>query len=446
MNQFISALFSGKMQSTDKYERLIQAIPSMIKRYRDTEKSAEYKEYCELDKLINSKEFLATKKKYQTTAYKDTEEGKTMTRYKKAADSLSVRRYEFIENSEFFKEYLEFSKDPVRYAELKDKEAVKASAFLKKMKLFDRSLTMKSFRADAKSHEMKDYLQLKDIVTDPDFATREAFWKNGKRWETTKEAEQEARYKELAKNEDIQYVLKTNEEDIIAYERLETIYFDDFDWINMKQSDWKPGFHYLNKDFKSVHSYTNEVQAFNDGKNTETKDGALVITTRKEHVTAPAWDSQKGMVMHDFEYTSDVINNAGALAIEEGSVISVKARCTGLLDHGIYLRSDKHVPFISIFDFSGLRMHCGLKSDIKKDAGKKELDRWYPLTYMIFTVVWNKDEIIWYINNMEVHRCKNEIPKGEKLYLHMYSFAFKSAKMVTDGKLEVDWVRVAKQK
>lgn len=446
MNQFIKGLFTGTLKRTEDFEKLINAVPEKVKRYHDVEQSDEYKEYCELDALVNSKEFKELKKKYQQTEYKNTEEGKTMTRYKRAAESINVRRYKAVEESDLFKEYFEFKADPLRYAQLKDAEAVKGSSFLRKMKFIDNSLTMRSHRADASSHAMKDYEQLKEVVANPDFQEREAFWKNTKRWETTEEAKKEARYNELKQYEDIRFILKTTKAEIERYERVQRVYFDDFDWINLKDSDWTPGAKYPSKDFQSVHSYTNEVQAFNNGNNTETKDGALVITTRKERVTAPAWDAQRGMVMQDFDYTSDMLNNADKLTVEEGMAVSVKVRCSGILDHGIYLRSDKHIPFISIFDFSGLRLHCGLKSDIKDDSGKVTLDRCFPFTYMIFTVVWGKDEIIWYINNMEVHRCKNEIPKGAKLYLHMYSFAFRSNTRMTEGKMEVDWVSAYKFK
>ena len=110
------------------------------------------------------------------------------------------------------------------------------------------------------------------------------------------------------------------------------------------------------------------------------------------------------------------------------------------------MRSKNHVPFISLFDYTGLRLYCGIKDSLKHDKNLKMLDGLQPIPYTIFTVSWQKDEIVWFVNNLEVYRTKNLIPAGEKLYLHMYSFAFESDRHSTEGELDVDWIRVYKVK
>ena len=243
----------------------------------------------------------------------------------------------------------------------------------------------------------------------------------------------------------LETLLKNKPDESVRAEGYELAYKEDFKWTNLSQSDWTPGFAYPSSDFTSVHSYTNERQAYVGGDNVEVKDGKLIIKTLYKKTTAPAWDPKKGMVMCPFEFTSDVINNASKLEIEAGSVVMVKARCHGLLNHGIYLRSKNHVPFISVFNYTGRKLFCGVKSDPEWDENKKEIEGLQPLTDIVYTVVWNEDAIAWFVNNIKVYQTKNLIPKGEKLYLHLYSFMFKGIAWNTPGELDVDWIRVYKK-
>lgn len=244
----------------------------------------------------------------------------------------------------------------------------------------------------------------------------------------------------------LEKLIKNKPDEEIRTEGYELQYAEDFDhWTDLAHSDWEPGFVYPSKDFTSVHSYTNENQAYVGGKNVEVKDSKLIIHTRHEKTKAPAWDPKKGMVMQSFAYTSDAINNASKLAVEVGSVITVKARCHGLLNHGIYLRGKNHIPFISVFNYTGRKLFCGVKANANSDENKKEITGLQPLTDIIYTVVWNENEIVWLVNNLEVYRTLNLIPKGEKLYLHLYSFMFKGLEWNTPGELDVDWIRVYKK-
>ena len=251
--------------------------------------------------------------------------------------------------------------------------------------------------------------------------------------------------RQLMTTKQLDTLLKNKPDDNVRAEGYELAYKEDFNWTDIKQSDWTPGFVYPSDDYQPVHSYTNEEQAYVGGKNVETKDGKLVIKTLREKTTAPAWDPEKGMVMHPFEYTSDAINNASKLELEAGCVVMVKARCHGFLNHGIYLRSKKHVPFISVFNYTGLKLFCGVKCNAYTDENKHEIEGLQPITDIIYTVVWDQSTITWFVNNVKVYQTLNLIPKGEKLYLHLYSFLFKGKSNNTPGSLDVDWIRVYKK-
>jgi len=392
---FLKALLRGKLQTTSTFEEELSQIPVRAKRFRQVEASDELKEFQTLEKKVNAADFQMKKKEIERTKFKRTPEYQMLEAFKKICKEKTVRGY------------------------------------LREGK-------------DAEDAKVQQYLQLKAQVEDPAFQQRVSFWQNSKRWETTDEGKQEARYNELKKSDDILFYQAADVKQIEHYEQFTQVYEDDFNWFDLKVSDWKPGFVYP-EGFKNVHSYTNEKQAYTGGKNVTMGDSAIKIVTRKEKAEGAAWDQKKGMVMFPFTYTSDCLFN-DKIAIEEGCVIQCKCKCTGRLNHGVYLRSKNHVPFVSVFDYTGSKLYCGVKDSLKHDKNLKLLDGLKSMTYTIFTVSWQKDEIVWFVNNLEVYRTKNLVPKGEKLYLHLYSFAFLKDRFTTEGDLKVDWIRVYKLK
>ncbi|MCR4663738.1 MAG: hypothetical protein K5660_00025 [Paludibacteraceae bacterium] len=393
---FLRAVLRRELLLTPKFEELMEKTRLDAERYRKVEQTDKFREYLMLEKVVASSDFQAKKRELTRKKYKETEESRKMTRLAELKKDKYVRQY--LKNGEG-----ESRQSVIQYEELR-----------------------------------------KEIETE-DFRLRNAFWQDANRWQGTDEGRQEARFEALKKDEDIQFYLKANKSAIEQFEQFEKVYEDDFTWTRLEASDWKPGIVYPSDKFVREHTFTNELQAYNKGLNIETADSILNIQTIKENVTAPAWDAKKGMVMKDFKYTSDIISN-DKVAIEEGMVVQVKVRCRGFLNHGIYLRSKKHIPFISLFDYTGLKAYVGAKDKLDSNDHLKMLDGLQPIRYIVYTVSWQKDEIVWFVNNLEVYRTKNLIPFGEKLYMHLYSFISPKARRVTEGKLQVDWVRVYKRK
>jgi len=389
---FLRALLRGKLQTTAKFEEELNQIPIRAKRFRQVEQSPELKEYLELDKKVNAPDFQMKKKEIKGMKYTKTAEYKQMEAFKKICKDKYVRRY------------------------LRD-------------------------GSEEGQMSVQNYLSMKQTVESEDYQKRNAFWKDAHRWENSEDGKLEARYLALKGSDDIVFYLSTDVHAIEHWEQFNLTFQDDFEWVGLRNSDWKPGFIYPSERFKSVHSYSNEKQAYMGGKNISTAESILKIHTNHEAQEAAAWDEKKGMYLKPFSYTSDSIYT-DKVAVEEGSVVQVKCRCRGRLNHGIYLRSKNHIPFISLFDYTGLKLYCGVKDSIKHDKNLKLLDGLQPIPYTIFTVSWQKDEIVWFVNNLEVYRTKNLLAHDEKLYLHLYSFMFENDRFSSEGELDVDWVRI----
>ena len=393
---FLRAFLRGKLLATTNFEKALVQLRKDAERYRQVEKSAKLKEYQDLDKVVNTPAFLDKKRELTTKKYKDSDACKKLAELNKLLADKYVKKY------------------------LKTGEGEMRTAVQK-------------------------YVALKAETETPEFQQLNAFWANPKRWETTTEGKQEARYQELKKDEDILFFVKADVAQIGLAEKYTLAYSDDFNWTRLADSDWQSGAVYPSDDFQKDHSFFNEKQAYNKGRNVETADSVLHIKTIRETTQAPAWDPQKGMVMKEFTFTSDMISNP-KVAIEEGDIVLVRAHCRGHVNHGIYLRSPKHIPFISLFNYNGLKLYAGYKDSLKNDENLHLVDGLQPVGDIVYAVAWQKDEIVWFVNNLEIYRTKNTMPKDAKLYLHMYSFIFEkvNTRYASEGELLVDWVRVLK--
>ena len=62
--------------------------------------------------------------------------------------------------------------------------------------------------------------------------------------------------------------------------------------------------------------------------------------------------------------------------------------------------------------------------------------------YHVYTFRWTKNEIIWYVNNLEILRLRNKLPK-EAMFFLAQSWLPGNESGGT-GKLKVQWARVYK--
>ena len=101
MNLFTARL-TGKMLSTEQFEKHIQSTQARILRWKQIDQSSVLKEYLDLKQKIESPEFQAEKKELISRKYKDTEEGKKMLQYKALVSSRRVKWYRSaLENPSF---------------------------------------------------------------------------------------------------------------------------------------------------------------------------------------------------------------------------------------------------------------------------------------------------------------------------------------------------------
>lgn len=354
-----------KMLSTKQFEQWLQEQAEIAVRYRKIEKSDLLEEYNTLKEVVESAEFQAKKTRLTTTRYADTQEGSTMALYNSLKWNTSVILYNLLK-----------------------KEAYKEKA------------------------EVAQYLALAEQIQTPAFQEANVFWKNPKRWLTTPESQQEKRYNELVKHADILFFFQHTAQEIAELEAYKMVWAAEFE--TQMSGAWQTGFLYPSKEFKADHSHVGEGQAYVQGRNTQVANRMLTISTKKEKTTAAAWHPTKGMIMHEFAYTSDVWHTAEAVAPKSG-VLQAKVRLAGKAKHIL----------------------CLTKANVKKALHLLPADK--QVKDAIYTLVWNEKEVINYVNNVEVSRSQNPLA-GEALHLLMRSYLPENVKAT--GKMDIDWVRV----
>jgi hypothetical protein len=436
MNLFWKKLF-GQLHSTARFEQDEKDTLAAMQRYDQVEKSMELAEYRELFHVIKSAKFKENKKILQNRRYRDTEESRDWRKLEKLQKNSVIRQYYNTVVSEPLKAFLTFKESP-EYELLGNPKEVKNSERLKNFKNYERSKEYKNYVRFHNSYVIKELEDLQTKVATPEFQRANKFWENPHRWETTPEYAQEQRFYSLAKTPDIEFFNNETPERFKKYRERTQTFSQEFSHTTLP-SLWKAGFHYIAQQLIGNHSFANEKQANNNGKNVVVEDGVLKIFTRHEHIKATAWDVKKGFIEKEFDYTSDVINTAESFRQECG-IFQAKIRCSGNIHHAFWLGADRKLPHINIFHFNGKKITVGNANKETFDGTViKGINHSLPFVY---TLIWNKNELVWYINNIEVYRTVSHIPK-DKLYLAFNSF-ISSKQTGSTGSLEVDWVRVYK--
>jgi beta-glucanase (GH16 family) len=435
MNLFWKKLFGG-ITPTTKLEKNESDLVIAMNRYAEVEKSVELAEYKNLFHVVKSAAFKENKKILQNRKYKDTEEYQNTRRFKKLQNSPAIQLYFQILDSVELVQFLNF-KSTSEYELLGNKKKVKDSELFKKMKSFENSKAYKTYVRFHNSYIISEFEKLKIKIATPEFKKANDFWSNEKRWHKTPEYFQEQRFYELAKNPDIVFYENEKPERFAKYRSLELSFQDEFSWNTLNNSHWNFGFHYKSAELIGDHSFANEKQANNSGKNVAVEDGVLKIATKHEKVTARAWHTEKGFIDKEFHFTSDVLQTADKFRQKYG-VFRAKIRCTGNHHHAFWLGSDTKLPLINIFHSTG--KHITLGNTNKNLIDGIKITGINPQHFFIYTLIWTQKELVWMINNLEVYRTASNIPK-EEMYLAFNSF-ISEKQHGSVGNLEVDWVRV----
>ena len=116
-----------------------------------------------------------------------------------------------------------------------------------------------------------------------------------------------------------------------------------------------------------------------------------------------------------------------------------KVRSLGTGHHFFGLTTGKqNSPMVALYHYNGKVHQMGLVNGAKTQMAN--LTGMLRSRYYVYTFRWTKNELIWYVNNMELLRLPNRLPK-EAMFFLAQSWLPGNEKGGT-GKLKIQWARV----
>src|SRR5574344_451683 len=440
MNLFWKKMLGGIM-STAKMEANYAALAADYKRYKFVEKSKELEEYKRLYTQVKSSDFKENKRVLLSRKYKDTQEYRDINKFRKLGNDSHINHYYETLESGQLKDFLNFKNTP-EYRLLGKKSELKKSESLRRYRKFEKSKEYKNYVRFHDSYIISEYEKLKEKVSTKAFVEANDFWADKNRWERTDDYRVEKRYLELAENPDIVFFENTDAKPFELIAKYNASFSDTFEWNTLNASKWESGFYYKQKELIGNYSLTSEKQGNNKGNNTFVSDGVLNIVVRKEPIETRAWDSKLGFVIRHFDYTSDVLHGVNAISQECG-VFRAKMRFKGKgISHAFWLSGDNKLPQINICKCDGKSLEVGVywKTKFENQYTSKKITGLNFGSFYIYSLLWTKKELVWYINNVEIFRTSNGVP-CEKMYPMLNSY-LSSGQKGGEGSMEVDWVKV----
>ena len=131
------------------------------------------------------------------------------------------------------------------------------------------------------------------------------------------------------------------------------------------------------------------------------------------------------------------MNSKEAFSQERGLFVA-KVRCQGAGRHFFGLTTGKPgSPIIALYHYNGDVHQMGLVNGDRTQM--VDLTGMLRSMYYVYSFRWTKDELIWYVNDMEVLRLPNRMPK-EPVFFLAQSWLPGNEKG-GEGKLKVQWAK-----
>lgn len=441
MNLFWKKAF-GSLKTTEKLEKEEADLLLDYKRYCNIEVSEELKEYTRLFHIVKSADFKEKKKTLQNRKFKDTEEYRDWKKYQKLHHSSDLKHYYQVLGTKELADFLAF-KVTEEYEQLGNKKVWKKDERLKAFKAYQMGKDYKIYVRFHNSYVVSEYEKLKKHVAEESFIKNKAYWEDEQRWLKTEEHQIEQNFLLLQKQPDIQFYESTDPKRFAGINDWKITFEDNFNENSLDIKKWQSGYYHRASKLKRIYSFANEKQSYTDSKNLIFTGSDLKINTIPGKNESLAWDSKKGFVNKEFDFSSGIINTGEAFQQKYG-LIKAKLRVSGSSDisHAFWLGTDGKLPHINVFLFNGKSI---VVNNYAKEGSNvvtvKETIKGISIhDYYIYSLEWTPKELIWKINNLEVFRTSKNVP-NESMFPVFSSF-ISEAQKGGSGSLEVDWIKI----
>ncbi len=433
---------------------------SKLKLYNATLSSTEYRIFLELDtsgeeKLKNYSKELEQKEKIYHKFLKS----KAYRNFVSVSELKLPAKFEQLKRETSDKAFLErvaFLKNSARYETTTDyplfseyKKLARSSDIQFYNKCVKSSLYL-NFQEIAVSKSLSRLLELRLKVNEPSFIERVSFLKNKKRYETTPEFKLEMEFAELEKSKLITtyHQLKKRSE-LAFFNQWDIVLDENFSDHKLSPTLWEPENYWGSKLLGSSFSQANELQAYKGLKNIEFRNKVLSIVSKAEKTEGKVWNPSFGLIPKKFDFSSAIINTGNGFRFKEGIVeAKVKFRANKAITSSFSLTGNKPFPQIDVFRSGHKKVGLG----IINQPGNSGADNFVQIRglnfnhFHIFRLEIFGNQVVWKINNHEVHRQHLDSYEGDLFLNFTGSIHHANAEEILPHHFEIEWVRCLRKK
>jgi hypothetical protein len=513
-----------KLEKTGLIRNYFSVLKSShLERFQEISQSEELERYLELKKVVESPEFQDRKKELESLRYKGSpeyqkrQEYNSLSKNKKlkkyyntleSKDYLQFKEFDSSENKEISeavenkknndpksKQYLKFQKSgryknllyiersglPAQFEQLQqeinERNFLDREAFLKDKKRFEQSKDYLDFKEYTKLNKNKDiqffhkfkgsqrYLnfektstswelarlkELREITTDSEFINRVAYLKDKKRYQSSDHYKSELEFNSLDQSDLMkEYRLLKKSSKLNFFNEWTVVFEEDFSENKLNLERWQPENYWGYKLAGRSFSQADEVQGYNGLNNILVNNQVLSILTKREQLAGQIWDSKRGLVPKQFEYTSGIINSGQGFRFREG-VIEAKAKfiADASITNACSLTGSNPIPQVDVFRSGKSNVAFGI-ADQPNALPSRRYKKVKGLNFNHFHVYRLekfKNTFTWKINGYKVHSEQFSHP-NEELFINFVSSLHEP---VNNNKIphrfEIDWIRCYEEK
>lgn len=458
-----------QIRSTHEVETLRNMFRDDYEAYQKVEKSPDLKRFGELKEYVTSPLFHNRRKEIEQLSYKNSDYYKAEKRYKELLKSEKLRAFYMIRDSKELGGYLNICELGQYKSYMKLRTIVKSANFDKKLHILEytqyrklladtrikAALKMERNRKFRFYMEVKDtglpqeFERLSDFIKTDEFKQHRIYLLNKKRYLTTEDYQLLCEYEKLKVQSDIVKYFALKEDSFFNNMiKWELVLEDDFKQGRLDDKRWITRYYAGERFLNDTYGVGTDVQLYTPD-NVSLEDSAVCLNFRKESIIGKYWDEERGIREKKFEYTSGILSTATSFRQAYGRFeAKIKLNHSDITEC-FWMKGETKVPHISIMRNSGKGLFVGACSPYSAcpDSSKLNIhDLGLGNDYYIFTLEWTKDKMVWRINDFVVKEVQNDIPDVPMYLLFSFGTNKEPAGRNVPGRMEIDWVRVYKQK
>ena len=231
------------------------------------------------------------------------------------------------------------------------------------------------------------------------------------------------------------------------FEKWEVVFEENFDNKTFNSERWQPENWWGKELTGSSFSQEDEHQSFNGLKNIELNKNSLSVWAKKERTVGKIWRPAVGLLPHQFEYSSAILNSAASFRMKEGVVeAKVRFKIDPSITSAFSLTGEKPFPQIDLFRSTRHGVGVGIVDKRGGHSAKYvKMGGLNDQNYHIFRLELFNNQLVWKINSVEVFRTSATIT--EPLFFHMLTTLHGEVnEHLLPHRFEINWIRCLAKK